>query len=102
MALPPVRASLTLRQSSILGRDNLHRWYFFLLQFEVLIQKTVAVVANRNVIGEKDDCRDRVRTGFLFFSRVKIDIRNCSLFLVGFGLFGWRWATRVVVLNDYR
>jgi hypothetical protein len=59
------------------------------------------VVTDGNVIGEMHDCRGRVQTGFLFFRRVKIDVLNCSLFLVRReDLFGSLWPTRGVVLSD--
>src|SRR5262249_15649657 len=88
---------------------------------KVLIQKAVAVMADNNVIREMYDFREGMGTGYLFFRwptgttweqlgpnwyqlgffSEKIDIINCSLFLVRRrGLFGSFWPTGVVVLTD--
>ena len=117
-SLPPVPASdaVTLRQSWSCGRrrsclpfsptppsrrrDNLRR-LVLLDEPEVFVKEPVAVVAEGDIIGQKDDVRARVRTGFLSFRGEQIHLRNCSSFLVRRGLFGWFWPTRVVVLSDY-
>jgi hypothetical protein len=76
--------------------------FVLLSQLKVLVQESIAVVAEGDVIAEIDDFSRGMRTGFLFFCRVKIDLRNCSLFLVRReGLFGWFWTTRVVVPGDH-
>ena len=82
-----------------LCRYNFHRC-FLLLKLEVFVKQAVAVVADRYIVGQKDNLSRRMRAGFLFFRWHQIDPRNCSLFLVrGRGLFGWFCATRLVVLR---
>src|SRR6516162_11874328 len=60
-------------------------------------------MANRDIVGEKDDGIARMGTGFLSFRRHQIDLCHCSLFVVWRrSWFGWFWATTLVVLSHYR
>ena len=98
----PMNRDHTPAKLSYLG--GLRVGYFFLLyQLQVFIEQSIAMVADRNVVGQNHDELRGMGTGFLFFRRHKIDLRNCSYFLVQRRrLFGWFYATRVVVLEPLR
>src|SRR6516165_7949980 len=117
-ALPPVPplSRVTLRQRSFLRRGSSPvfplvsvtrlgstgrlRGFVLLYESEVFIEETVAVVADGNVVSQKYDFLRRMRTGFLFFGRHQIDLRNCSYFFVWRRRwFGWFCATTLVALD---
>jgi hypothetical protein len=52
-----------------------------LYQSEVVIEEAVAVMAEGDVVGEVDDFREGMGTGFLFFRRQQC-LKACSIFLV--------------------
>jgi hypothetical protein len=57
------------------------RGLVLLYQSEVVIEEAVAVMAEGDVVGEVDDFRGGMGTGFLFF-RWQQRVKTCSILLV--------------------
>ena len=56
-------------KAQLLGRFHNLSWGILLNEMEVLIQQTIAVVTNRDIVGQTDDQLWRVGAGFLLFRR---------------------------------
>ena len=84
----PRKAGL-LPGSSTLGCDNIVRYASLRSELEVLIQESIAVVTDRDVVGEEHDFTAGMGTGLLFFRGQRREAFACSVFLVqGKPLFG--------------
>ena len=79
--MPVARQVFPLEPFPPSGSTDRVRGFVLLYQFEVFIEEAVAVMTNRDIVGEEDDDLRWMDTGFLFFRR-RASAEPCSVLLV--------------------